>query len=332
MPVNSNSKDSALVSIIMPAFNAEKYIGQSIQSVMAQSHKNWEMLIVDDGSTDNTAAVIKRYAEKDNRIKYIYQKNQRQGTARNNGIRNSSGRILAFIDSDDLWRPEKITRQLEVLFENEADLIFSDGYYFRRQPGDMQQGFKTKIGKHSGIQAIDSFITNNRVVMSSVLVKKEAVESVGGFHEDPTMHVEDYHLWMKMLLNGAVFMGVPDRLMYYRLHAEQFSVADAWGSEGAFYMFSRFLEFPTGLLYYKKKAKLRWAYNWYARNAKTKQQGRDILQRIQQVDQMVLPCFLSRLVLQMFGLTASRYVMRKTNALVLKIDSKRNDFSNHLQP
>ena len=107
------------VSIIMPAYNCAKYITESIASVTAQTYTNWELLIVDDASTDNTQQVVEALAQSDSRIKYIrLEKNSGAAVARNTAIEKADGRYLAFLDSDDLWYPEKLKKQLEFMQEN----------------------------------------------------------------------------------------------------------------------------------------------------------------------------------------------------------------------
>src|SRR5215467_11570142 len=102
-----------LVSIIMPAYNAEKYIADSIRSVLAQTYTDWELIVVVDGSTDNTASLVQQFVTRDSRIKYFFQENGRLGKARNTGIKNASGSLIAFLDSDDLWLETKLELQLQ---------------------------------------------------------------------------------------------------------------------------------------------------------------------------------------------------------------------------
>src|ERR1700744_5385897 len=97
-----------LISIIMPAYNAENFIGSAIESVLDQTYLNWELIVVNDGSTDQTAAIVETFAASDKRIKCISQPNMRQGAARNTGIKNSRGDLIAFLDADDLWLPGKL--------------------------------------------------------------------------------------------------------------------------------------------------------------------------------------------------------------------------------
>lgn len=101
-----------LVSIITPCYNGGKYISETIESVMAQSYKNWEMLIVDDGSKDNSADIVNSYSVKDQRIKLIQQENRGSAAARNNGIRQASGQYIALLDADDLWMPKFLEKQI----------------------------------------------------------------------------------------------------------------------------------------------------------------------------------------------------------------------------
>src|SRR6185369_4654551 len=113
-----------LVSIIMPAYNAGKYIADSIRSVLAQTYSNWELIVVDDGSTDDTAAIVQDFTKREGRVRYIYQENGRLGKARNTGVRNSQGDLIAFLDSDDLWIETKLELQLRALREQNADLVY----------------------------------------------------------------------------------------------------------------------------------------------------------------------------------------------------------------
>ena len=211
--------DKDLVSVIMPAYNAGEYIAESIESVINQTYKNWELIIIDDGSTDNTAAIINQF-NSEPRIRYIYQENGRQGKARNLGIRNSLGKYIAFLDADDKWTPNKLSLQTEVLAgDNNIELLFSQGYNLT---GNQVADLDTDVKKLWNSDNFSEFIFHNRIPILSVLVKKQALEQAGGFSEkDNIQNVEDYHLWLKLLLNNKQFRSIPDRLFYYRIHPEQ---------------------------------------------------------------------------------------------------------------
>ena len=111
---NTTNKSNNLVSVITPAYNCAEYIDECIESVLNQTYQNWEMLIVDDKSTDNTQSIVESYAKKDHRIKLFNQeKNAGAAAARNKALELSQGRFVAFLDSDDAWKPNKLERQLE---------------------------------------------------------------------------------------------------------------------------------------------------------------------------------------------------------------------------
>ncbi len=123
--INENS----LVSIITPSYNSELYIGQMIESIIAQTYTNWELLITDDCSTDNSCAIIERYAANDNRIKlFKLATNSGAGAARNKSIENAQGRYIAFCDSDDMWCPEKLQEQLIFMRNNNVKICYSSYY------------------------------------------------------------------------------------------------------------------------------------------------------------------------------------------------------------
>lgn len=130
--------DNELVSIIMPTFNAAATVGESIESILSQTYTNWELLISDDGSTDDTVAIVEAYAHRDSRVTLLrLAGNSGAGVARNNSIRKAKGRYIAFCDSDDMWMPTKLDRQLEFMNENRCQFVFSS-YYICNKEGKRQ--------------------------------------------------------------------------------------------------------------------------------------------------------------------------------------------------
>jgi glycosyltransferase involved in cell wall biosynthesis len=226
--MTDTATNNFLISVIMPAYNAEKYIRESIESVMNQTCAQWELIIVDDGSSDNTGLVVKKIAENDNRIKYFYQQNSRQGKARNLAIQNSSGKYLAFLDADDLWHPEKLFKQVNCIQEKSVDLVFSDCYVFQNDINESSDKMNTFKGILKGEEGLKLFFDVNQVPILTVLVNRESVNRVGNFIEDfSVQNAEDYHLWMKMLLNGSVFYGMDEALSFYRIHENQNTKQDS---------------------------------------------------------------------------------------------------------
>jgi len=209
-----------LVSVIMPAYNAGKYIADSIRSVVAQTWPDWELIVVDDGSTDDTAAIVQDFMQRDGRVKYFFQENGRLGKARNTGIRNAQGNLIAFLDSDDLWLETKLELQMRALREHDADLVYCNAFVFTDDnPLNETHKLQSTIGTFSGQAFFDSLVVQNQIPVLTVLVKKTALESAGLFEEAKPFHgCEDYDLWLKLARAGYVFHGMPAVLSRYRRH------------------------------------------------------------------------------------------------------------------
>lgn len=207
------------ISVIMPAYNSESFIGFAIDSVISQTYKNWELIIVNDGSTDNTQSIIDIYKNSDSRIVALQQKNGKQGKARNLAIAHALGKYLTFLDADDIWTPEKLVLQINEIEDTKAGLVFSKSYMI-----DVNQKIKDDIicghiGYLHGIKGIEKMIEMNQIPILTVLVKKDLVERVKGFSENLSIaNVEDYHLWLKLIMSDAVFYGSDKVLAYYRIH------------------------------------------------------------------------------------------------------------------
>lgn len=311
--------EAKLVSIIMPAYNSERYVAESIDSVLAQTYTNWELIIIDDGSIDNTRRIVSQYTEKDARIKYIYQTNQKQGKARNTGISNSKGDLIAFLDSDDLWVPKKLETQLAYLKKSKTDLIFSDGYIFTNNLNNIKGSFQTLNGVFQGDKGLELFLAQNRIPILSVLTYKLIINTVGGFEENQQIqNVEDYHLWLKLLIGGFSFYGLPDKLVYYRQHDSQSTTEDPWASEKVLYMLSLYIKISEQFSFMITKAKLTWGRNWYLRNAKNKKSAIRILYKLFSTSHLRAISVLTSFSLFFFGLTFSKRVIKKLVNMAIK--------------
>lgn len=212
--------NTPLVSIIMPCYNASKFIKESIDSILNQSFEDWELIIVDDGSTDNTASIIKIYVSTDIRIRYFYQVNGKQGKARNLALTKANGFYLAFLDADDLWLPEKLSVQIEQIYKHDVDLVFSDSYIFNDNAlNNLSQKMNVLDAILYDKNSIQLFLEINKVPILTVLVKREKVLNVGGFSENlDIQNVEDYHLWLKLLMTNCMFYSSGRILAKYRIH------------------------------------------------------------------------------------------------------------------
>jgi teichuronic acid biosynthesis glycosyltransferase TuaG len=204
------SKKEALVSVIMPAYNCEKYVVEAINSVLAQTYKNWELLVLDDGSKDNTLQIIEEFSQKDSRIKALPNgKNMGVSATRNRGIELASCDWIAFLDSDDMWEPLKLEKQFEVVENKSAEFLFTGSSYIN----EVGEPFK-------GIFEVPEKITYRRlrnqnvISCSSVLVKKKYFENIK--MEKDEMH-EDYAVWLRILKLGVTAYGVNEPLLIYRI-------------------------------------------------------------------------------------------------------------------
>jgi glycosyltransferase involved in cell wall biosynthesis len=210
----------------MPAYNAETYILQAIDSVRAQTYRNWELIIVDDGSTDNTAKIVNEEKIKEERIIYLYQKNKRLGAARNTGIMNSKGTWIAFLDADDLWANDKLHRQMLVASKTpDVDVIYTDGYIFYGDDLKNLEPYPVKVGNFSGEVMYKIQFEANYIPVLSVVVKKSLINKIGFQEENPLFYgCEDWDFWLRMTKANANFVGMPDKLFYYRKHNNNMSL------------------------------------------------------------------------------------------------------------
>ena len=202
----------------MPAFNAAQHIRQSIQSVLEQTFDDWDLIVVDDGSTDETATVAGSFS--DSRIRCIRRENGGQAAARNTGITNTQGEFIAFLDADDLWLPEKLDRQIDVARRTRADVVYCDGYVFFDSGNDERSDFFAVVpGLKDGSTMMPLLYQYNRIATLSAMVKRNVIESVGLFDESRLFqNCEDYELWLRLARAGRTFYGMSDKLMRYRRH------------------------------------------------------------------------------------------------------------------
>lgn len=237
------------VSIIMPAYNAENFISESIESVIGQTYANWELIIVDDGSTDNTRNVVHRYINRDTRIHYFFQENARQAKARNTGIKNSKGDIIAFLDADDLWLPQKLELSLKEFYNGEQDVLFTDAYIFNNsaQLSDYENlpNINIVAKTYHGNEGLNAFLYENRIPILTVIATRESILNVNCFREENKGGTEDYELWLNLLANNHIIRGTDLKLSLYRIHSNSTTATNNMDIN-VIKMFSRFFtEYPN---------------------------------------------------------------------------------------
>lgn len=199
----------ALVSIITPTWNVEKFVGDTIRSVQAQTFKDWEMLITDDCSTDGTVGIIEAIAATDPRVRVARQsKNGGPALARQASLNRANGRFVAFLDGDDLWLPEKLQRQLPFMQERRAALSYTA---FRRVSDD-----GTMIG---GLKTVPPSLSYSRLLKNTAIACLTAVvdRDVSGPIAMKNEPYDDYCLWLSILRRGHVAYGLNEDLARYRV-------------------------------------------------------------------------------------------------------------------
>lgn len=206
------------VSVIIPTFNREKRLKEALDSVLNQTIKPFEIIVVDDGSTDNTKNLIKRnYPD----FNYIYQENKGVSAARNLGIKNAKGDLLAFLDSDDSWKPEKLEKHIEFIMKNPKYRVSqTDEIWIRNGK------FVNPMKKHKKVGG-DIFIPSLNLCLispSAVIIEKSAFEYYGLFDEN-LKACEDYDLWLRVSAFEEIGLLEEKLTVKYGGHSDQLSKA-----------------------------------------------------------------------------------------------------------
>jgi len=204
------------ISIIVPTYNRADLIPKAIQSVLDQTYQNWELIIVDNFSDDDTKGVIESFA--DHRISMLQlPRTGSVAASRNFGVLHSKGEWIAFLDSDDWWFPEKLSMVSKAI-QNEPDLIYHELQIVSGQD-DKKSKMKTKSRKLKSPIFFDLLQNGNDIALSSVTLRKSTFAKVGGMNESPTFFaVEDYDTWLRIAKVTERFAHIPRVLGAYRLH------------------------------------------------------------------------------------------------------------------
>jgi len=212
---------SPTVSVIIPTYNRAHLIGRSIQSVLNQTYQDFELIIVDDGSTDNTEEVIKKFQEHDKRTKYIkHNKNKGGSAARNTGIKNAKGKYIAFLDSDDEWLIGKLKRQMKFIKNSSSEVgVFYTGFIYKNVLN--RDTWKKYIPSKRG-WIFEDILTENCVgTTSTVLIKSRCFEKAGLFNEN-LPSCQDWEMWIR-IAKEYQFDFIEDPLVRYYIHKSRIS-------------------------------------------------------------------------------------------------------------
>lgn len=228
-----------LVSIIIPTYNAGQYIREALSSALSQNYQNFEIIVIDDGSTDDTEEIIKKYFIKDN-IHYIQTKHSGLASmARNTGLKASKGHYIAFLDADDTWTPDKLKLQIE-LFDEATALVYSDGEIIGQSKKNGQK-YSDLVKFYKG-HVFHKLILKNFIATSSVVVKKSALDELGMFSENPKLRVgEDYDLWLRIAQKYKIKYS-PKILFSYRIHPDSVTKNKTKAYKNISYLYKKWLK------------------------------------------------------------------------------------------
>lgn len=203
------------VSIVIPTYNREEYISETIESILNQTYNDFEVIVINDGSTDNTNKKLERFGSK---IKLINQSNSERAVSRNNGVKSTTGKYIAFVDSDDLWLENKLEKQVAVL-DNSKDIILVYSQSFRIN----EKSKKTKAAKRqkegfSG-EVFEKLLLRNFIPSPTPVIRRDYFENTPGF-QTRYIPYEDWEYWIRFSLLGKFYF-LKEPLAYYRIHKQQ---------------------------------------------------------------------------------------------------------------
>ena len=214
---------SELISVVVPVYNGAKYLAKTVESILAQDYKEFELLLINDGSSDSSKELIEALAEKNTKITAFTKENGGVANARNFGIEHAKGDYIAFCDQDDLWLPTKLSKQLALFSNLNVGLVYTGAIadyalYGKQSKPSFEQKYRGQV--------FDKLIQLNMFTCCTAMVRKSVLEEVGGFDDDlALMGVDDWHLWLKLAL-VCDFDFVPEHLAVHVFHGDNYSLND----------------------------------------------------------------------------------------------------------
>lgn len=275
-----NINSQPLVSVVIATYNMGQYISQSIDSILQQTWSNLEVIVVDDGSTDNTPAVMEQYAN-NHKVRYIKNENQGQPKAKNCGIKATQGEYIAFCDADDFWETNKLELQMPLFANPKVGVVYSEVSFIDENNKRFEKA-EHEV-RHSG-KITNQMLIENFVPFGTSVIRRACIEQDGIFDESFRMGI-DWDLWLRYSINWE-FCYCPEKTYVYRVWSGQMSNNYKGRYDHAFRILKKFED-----NYYanidKKFLRLAWSDMFirrglvYARNEKTKiNPSKDILQGI----------------------------------------------------
>ncbi|MEN2414525.1 glycosyltransferase family 2 protein [Flavobacterium mesophilum] len=207
---------SELVSIIVPTYNTEKFIRQTIESVQNQTYSNWEMILADDASTDKTVVIIEEFAQKDSRIKlFKLPENKGNGFARNTALEKATGKYIAYLDADDLWFPEKLEKQIQFLKANNLHFTFSFYDSIDEEGNDLNR----RVESPNPLTYKELFFCNYVGNLTAIY----DADYFGKIILETSQKRQDWRIWLTILKQIKIAKPVPEPLAFYRIRKDSVS-------------------------------------------------------------------------------------------------------------
>lgn len=211
---------SPAVSINLCCYNSEEFLEETLQSIFAQTYKDWELVIINDGSTDSTESIIKEYIKQGYPIVYYRQENHGLGYSRNEALKRSSGKYIAFIDHDDIWLPGKLEKQVPLFNDPEVDLVYGNYYQINKNASKRQIGANKPQPRGDVFRR---FLKHYPVNLQTVMVRKSSLARLKSLFDPVLKMSEEYDLFMRLLYNGkADYLDMP--VAEYRIHDAMSSI------------------------------------------------------------------------------------------------------------
>lgn len=246
-PMNS---EQPLVSIIMPTYNHAKFIGKAIESALNQTYQNFELVIIDNYSEDETEKIVASY--EDNRIVYLkFRNNGIIAVSRNHGIKHSHGDYIAFLDSDDIWLPEKLGKGIRVLESSKnTGMVYTR--FLTIEGSTISERVFPKKGKHENGHIFKSLYVRSFIACSSVIINKSIINQVGVFDTSRELiAVEDTDLWLRIALKYKVKCTDDSPLLLYRIQPQGISHGHVQKLRQSLRIKWRYRKFVSNYLFWK---------------------------------------------------------------------------------
>ena len=204
---HKNNSSKPLVSVLMPSYRQAQYISDALDSLLNQTYSNWEVAVVDDGSPDNVAEILKKYSKKDSRIKFYHPANHGVSAARNFGAAHTSGEFLLALDADDIIDRRYIEKCVErFMMYPDTRLVYCQWEYFG-------YSHETPDLKYRGYKAL--LLGNS--IFNAAMIRRDDFNSIGGYDETMVTGLEDWEMWIRLLDESAIVYQIPERLFRYRI-------------------------------------------------------------------------------------------------------------------